>query len=302
MRPIVLATRKSQLALAQARDFASRLRQRHPELTIIELLVTTTGDQILDRRLSSVGGKGLFVKEIEEALLVGKADFAVHSMKDVPVDLADGLAIRCVPRRAAPWDVLISSRHDPLERLVPGAKVGTSSLRRQVQLAAFRQDLKFCTLRGNVDTRIRRCEEGVVDAVILAEAGLVRLGIPDRATQRITAEICLPAVGQGALGIECRTDDEQVASLLSSLHDSETAIAVAAERGVMSAVGGGCDVPLAALGEHVGANLRLRGLLAEPDLTDVRRAEVEVPWPADEAAARAVGLELGSDLTARKAC
>ncbi len=256
----VVATRKSRLALAQTRAFVATLTALHPRLEVRELAVTTSGDRILDAPLFELGGKGLFVKEIEEALREGRADFAVHSMKDVPSALLPELCIRCVPRREDPRDVVVTRHGTPLATLAPGSRVGTSSLRRRAQLLAWRPDLVMVPLRGNVDTRIARCREGAVDAVVLARAGLVRLGIVEQATEILAEELCLPAVGQGALAIECRRNDGAAAELLAPLHDAETALRVAAERGVLQALGGGCDLPIAALADRAGDRMRLRGL------------------------------------------
>ena len=249
-----------------------------------------------DRALNEIGGKGLFIKEIEEALLDQRADLAVHSMKDVPAELAPSLAIGCVPKREDPRDVVVTRDGRPLAELPSGSRVGTSSLRRGVQLSAWRPDLSIVPLRGNVDTRLRKCAEAEVDAVVLARAGLTRLGLLDRVTETLDPELCLPAVGQGALAVEQRAGDERVASLLAPLADRETALTVAAERGVMTAVEGSCQVPVAAYAIRLGDKLWLRGMLAEPDGTRLRRREVTVDFPGDEAEAHAVGLELGRGL------
>lgn len=295
-RRLVVATRKSALALAQARAWMRELGARHPGVEIEELHVTTTGDRVQDRALSEIGGKGLFIKEIEEAILDGRADLAVHSFKDVPAELAPALEIGCVPRRADPRDVVVTRDGRPLSELASGSRVGTSSLRRRVQLAAWRPDLEFVALRGNVDTRLRRCREGVVEAVVLARAGLERLGLADRVTETLEPERCLPAVGQGALAIEQRAGDAELAALLAPLADPATAIAAAAERGVMSAVEGSCQVPLAAYAIEHNGDLWLRALLAEPDGTRLRRRELRTAWPTSEADAWRAGLEVGREL------
>lgn len=296
MRRLVVATRKSALALAQARAWMRELGAHHPGVVIEELHVTTTGDRVQDRALNEIGGKGLFIKEIEEAILDGRADLAVHSLKDVPAELAPSLKIGCVPRRADPRDVVVTCDGRPLAELAPGGRVGTSSLRRRVQLAAWRPDLEFVALRGNVDTRIRRCQEGAVDAVLLARAGLERLGIAERITETLEPELCLPAVGQGALAVEQRVDDPELAALLAPLADGATALLTAAERGVMSAVEGSCQVPVAAYAVEQNGALWLRAMLAEPDGTRLRRRELSVAWPSSESEARRVGLELGREL------
>jgi hydroxymethylbilane synthase len=292
---ITVATRRSLLALTQTRAFIKRLHQCHPELEIEELQVTTTGDLIQDRPLNEVGGKGLFIKEIEVALLEKRADFAVHSMKDVPAELAPGLKIACVPEREDPRDAWISASGVSLSQLPQGAKIGSSSLRRVAQLRALRPDFEFVALRGNVDTRIRRCHEGAVDAIVLAMAGLSRLGWLSRVTEGLAVEQCLPAVGQGALAIECRTDDTAMQGLLSSVSDATATVRIAAERGVQLSVGGGCHVPLAAFAEKMGETLRLRALLAN-DSGRIWRCERSIPWPTEERPAVELGENLGQEL------
>jgi hydroxymethylbilane synthase len=284
------------LALAQCRAFVARLCQMEGTLRTRELQVVTTGDRITDRPLADIGGKGLFVKEIEEALLDGRADFAVHSIKDIPGGLPEGLVITCIPRREDPRDVLVAPRHLTLDALPTGARVGTSSLRRRVAIEARRSDLEVVPLRGNVDTRIRKVDAGECDAIVLARAGLVRLGLEDRATEVLEPEVSLPAVGQGALGIECRADDAETRALLSGLHDARTATCVAAERGVLVALGGDCKTPLAAYAERTGDMLRLRAFIATPDGRKPRSAESTVAWPATEDEAHLLGLALGRTL------
>lgn len=293
---LTVATRKSALALTQTRAFLRALGARFPELTLEELHVTTTGDRIQDRALSQIGGKGLFIKEIEEALLEGRADIAVHSMKDVPAELAPSLVIGCVPEREDPRDAVITHSGAPLAELPPASRIGTSSLRRSVQLRALRPDFVIEPLRGNVDTRLRRVSEGVFDAIVLARAGLVRMGLAERVTELLDVDRCLPAVGQGALAIECRAEDTATRELLAALQDEPTAIAVAAERGVMLAVEGSCQVPVAALARRDGSELVLRGFLADPEGTRVRRAEDRLAWPTDEATAHQAGVRLGASL------
>ena len=285
------------LALAQCRAFVARLRAAYPSLEARELQVVTSGDRIQDLPLSEVGGKGLFVKEIEEALLEGRADFAVHSMKDVPAALPQRLTLACIPAREDPSDVLVAPRHGTLDALPRGARVGTSSLRRSVAIVARRPDLQVVPLRGNVDTRLRKVDAGECDAVVLARAGLVRLGLEGRVTEVLSFEVSLPAPGQGALGIECRDDDAEVRSLLARLHDGAVATCVAAERGVLEAVGGDCKTPLGALAERVDGSLRLRAFVARPDGSGRRHGERVVPWPASEPDAREVGLALGQTLS-----
>jgi hydroxymethylbilane synthase len=297
---VTYATRRSALALAQCRALVARLESAHPHLETTELLVVTTGDRIQDRPLAEVGGKGLFVKEIEEALLDGRADFAVHSIKDMPGVVPDGLSIACVPAREDPLDALVAPAHRTLDALPAGARIGTSSLRRMVALKAARADLVVVPCRGNVDTRLRKLDAGEFDAIVLARAGLVRLGLQGRATQVLAPEVSLPAVGQGALGIECRAGDAAVHALLAPLHDTETATCVAAERGVLVALGGDCKTPMAAHAQRSGARLRLRAFVANPDGSSRRDGEREVPWPSSESEARDVGLGLGRELVATR--
>jgi hydroxymethylbilane synthase len=294
-RKVIVATRKSALALAQSRAWMAELRQRTGVETE-ELLVTTTGDRITDRPLNEIGGKALFLKEIEEALLAGQADLAVHSLKDVPGELAPGLNIGCVPRREDARDAIKTRSGCSFAELPSGAKVGTSSLRRTVQLRAVRPDLDFVPLRGNVDTRLRRCEEGVVDAVILAHAGIRRLGRASEITELLSPDVCLPAVGQGALAIEIRADDEATLNLVADLEDIDTAITTACERGVLIAVEGSCQIPVAAYAERLGDELRLRALLAEPDGSNLRREELRCPWPETLQRAQDIGASVGRAL------
>jgi len=295
LKKLTFATRKSALALAQSRAFVRALHERVPDLLIEELHIVTSGDRFTEHKLQDIGGKGLFVKELEEALLDGRADFAVHSIKDVPSELAPNLAIVCVPRREDPRDVLVT-RGAKLSDLPKGARVGTSSLRREVSLRAARPDLTIEPLRGNVDTRLRRVEEGAFDGVVLARAGLVRLGIEARATETLEIDVSLPAVGQGALGIECRSDDAATRVILANLHDEQAAITVAAERGVMVAVGGSCRMPIAAHAIRRDGALHLAAFVADADGSRLRRGERTMPWPTSEDLARALGEELGREL------
>jgi hydroxymethylbilane synthase len=284
------------LALAQCRAFVARLCAVSPSLETRELLVVTSGDRIQDRPLSDVGGKGLFVKEIEEALLAGQADFAVHSMKDVPAALPKGLVIACVPAREDPRDVLVAPRHRTFDALPTGARVGTSSLRRAVALRLVRPDLSIVPLRGNVDTRLRKVDAGECDAIVLARAGLVRLGLEARATEVLPAEVSLPAPGQGALGIECREDDAATRAALQRLHDADAARCVMAERGVLQALEGDCKTPMGAYGVRTGSSLHLRAFLARPDGSDLRTGERTVAMPPSDSDAQAIGVELGRSL------
>jgi hydroxymethylbilane synthase len=294
-RTVTVATRKSALALAQSRAWMATLRDQ-AQVDTEELLVTTTGDRIQDRPLNEVGGKGLFLKEIEEALIARQADLAVHSLKDVPAQLAPGLIIGCVPKREDARDAIKTRTGCFFRDLPGGAKVGTSSLRRIVQLRAVRPDLEYVPLRGNIDTRLKRCEEGVIDAVVLAYAGLRRIGRGDEITELLPPEVCLPAVGQGALGIEIRADDEGMLNLVAELEDMETAIATASERGVLVAVDGSCQMPVAAHAQHVGSDLWLRALLADPDGSNLRHEELRCPWPETLQRAEEAGALVGRAL------
>jgi hydroxymethylbilane synthase len=294
--PLVYATRRSALALAQCRAFVARLRDADPSVEFQELQVVTSGDRIQDRPLADIGGKGLFVKEIEEALLDGRAHLAVHSIKDVPGLLPSGLVIACVPKREDARDVLVAPRHGTLAQLPRGARVGTSSLRRSSSLKAHRPDLEVVSLRGNVDTRLRKVDAGECDAIVLALAGLVRLGLAGRATEVLSPEVSLPAPGQGALGIECRENDAETRALLAKVYDAEAALCVAAERGVLIALGGDCRTPLGAYAERVGSSMRIRAFVANPDGSNAKRIDETPAWPADEASAHEAGLVAGRRL------
>jgi hydroxymethylbilane synthase len=294
---LTYATRRSALALAQSRAFVGRLRDLDGSITTQELEVITSGDRVQDRPLAAIGGKGLFVKEIEDALLERRADFAVHSMKDMPAGMPDGLVIACVPRREDPRDVLVAPRHGILEALPTGARVGTSSLRRAQSLRARRPDLVIVPIRGNVDTRLRKVDQGEFDAIVLARAGLVRLGLEGRSTEVLSLGASLPAPGQGALAIECREDASPTRTLLARLHHAETATCVAAERGVLLALGGDCTTPLGAYAERSGDLLRLRAFVVLPTGAALRQAERMFPWPVDEADAGRIGRSLGDYLS-----
>ena len=298
---LVLATRRSQLALAQSRAFARALEAAVPGLTVDELQVVTSGDKIQDRSLQEVGGKGLFVKELEEALIDKRADFAVHSIKDVPAEVAPGCALVCIPKREDPRDVIVTKTGGGLASLTPGARLGTSSLRRAVAIREARPDLLIEPVRGNVDTRLRKVSEGPYDATVLALAGLKRLGLEQHASEILSPELSLPAIGQGALGIECREDDGATIDALRTMEDAETMIAVVAERAVMAAVEGSCKIPVAAYAIRKGGDLWIRGLLADDDGSNVRRGERTIPWPTCAEEAEKVGLDLGRELKGRKA-
>ncbi|MGK3965751.1 hydroxymethylbilane synthase [Sorangium sp. So ce118] len=296
---LTLATRRSALALAQSRAFARSLEAAVPDLSLRELEVVTSGDRTQDRSLQDIGGKGLFIKELEEALLDRRADFAVHSIKDVPSEIAPALCLACIPAREDPRDALVTRSGAPLADLPSGARVGTSSLRRAVALREVRPDLVIEPVRGNVDTRLRKVSDGAFDAIVLALAGLKRLGLADRATEVLSPEVSLPAIGQGALGIECRTDDGSVHDVLSALVDAETTTCVTAERAVMAAVEGNCRTPVAAYAVRDGGALWLRALLAEPDGSRLRKAERRVAWPGDAREAARLGADLGAELKSR---
>jgi hydroxymethylbilane synthase len=292
MAPLVIATRGSKLALAQARWVAGRLAALRPGLEVELKVIKTKGDKITDVPLAAVGGKGLFVKEIEEALLAGRAQLAVHSMKDVPAELPPGLVIAGVSPRQDVRDVLVSRRWGSLEELPPGARVGTSSLRRRAQLLARRPDLEVVPLRGNVETRLRKLDEQGLDAVILAAAGLARLGLEQVATQYLPVETLLPAVGQGALGLECREDDAATRELVAALADPAAAAAVEAERAFLGRLEGGCQVPIAAHAVLEGDRLWLRGLVADLEGRRLVRAQGRAPRAEAAALGRQVAEEV----------
>jgi len=295
-RVIRLGSRGSQLALWQAEHIRSEIG-KHTGRPVEITKIKTTGDMILDVPLSRVGGKGLFVKEIEEALLSGRIDLAVHSMKDVPTDLPDRLVIAAITRREDPRDAFLSVKYRRLEDLPEGARVGTSSLRRQTQLLGLRPDLRIESLRGNLDTRIRKMEEGLFDAVILAAAGIRRLGWEAKITQVLPPEMSLPAIGQGALGIEIRRDDSQTLEAVSFLNDRETGYAVRAERGFLKRLEGGCQVPIASFGRTEGEEIFLEGLVGRPDGSQILRGSAK----GSVADPESLGVALAEDLLRRGA-
>ncbi|BCV68173.1 hydroxymethylbilane synthase [Shewanella carassii] len=266
---IRIATRKSPLAMWQAEFVKAELERIHPGLTVELLPMSTKGDIILDTPLAKVGGKGLFVKELEVAMLEDQADIAVHSMKDVPVDFPEGLGLEVICEREDPRDAFVSNKYKCIDELPQGAVVGTSSLRRQCQLRARRPDLIIKDLRGNVGTRLGKLDAGEYDAIILAAAGLIRLKLSERIASFISAEESLPANGQGAVGIECRTDDERVKALLAPLEHKETRYRVLAERAMNTRLEGGCQVPIGAYAEIQDQQLTLRGLVGNPDGSEV---------------------------------
>ncbi len=289
---IRIATRKSPLAMWQAEYVRDRLMAIHPGLEVELLGMTTQGDKILDSPLAKIGGKGLFVKELEQQMLEGGADIAVHSMKDVPVAFPEGLHLAVICEREDPRDAFVSNNFSSLDELPQGARVGTSSMRRQCQLRALRPDLQILDLRGNVNTRLRKLDEGDYDAIILAAAGLIRLGFEARITQTMSTELSLPAIGQGAVGIECRSEDERVNRLIAPLNDSATRIRVLAERAMNNRLEGGCQVPIAGHATLAGGELHLRGLVGSTDGKTMVRGERRGP----QESAEAMGVELAEEL------
>lgn len=298
-RPLRIGTRGSPMALRQTAIVRDRLIAAHPELgeegAVEVVTIRTTGDRVQDRLLAEIGGKGLFAKEIEEALLAGTIDLAVHSLKDLETWLPDGLIIACVLPRDDPRDAFVSASGTGLASLPRGAKVGTASLRRQAQLLRYRPDLSIVPLRGNVNTRLRKLEAGEVDALVLALCGLVRLDLSGRATEILTGELMLPAVGQGALAVECRTANEMVRQLIEPLHDPISAACVGAERAMLAALDGSCRTPIAGLAEIDGDHLAIEGLL----LNDYGSREIRGRFEGEINDAAQVGAELGKDLRSR---
>ncbi|MGE0370276.1 MAG: hydroxymethylbilane synthase [Gammaproteobacteria bacterium] len=294
---IRIATRKSPLALWQAGYVRSLLEEAHPGLQVDLVMMSTQGDKILDSPLAKIGGKGLFVKELEQSMLEGRTDIAVHSMKDVPVELPPGLHLPVVLAREEPRDAFVSQRHDRLDRLPQRARVGTSSLRRQAQLHALRPDLDILSLRGNVGTRLRKLAEGDYDAIVLASAGLIRLGMAERITQQLETEVCLPAIGQGVIGIECRMDDAAVNELVRPLNDRRTQICIEAERALNARLQGGCQVPIAGHATLQDDTVTLHGLVGYPDGSRIIRGRAV----GGTAEAAAVGINLAEELLGRGA-
>ena len=291
-REIRIATRKSALALWQAEYVKARLEQAHPGLKVSLVPMVSRGDKLLDSPLSKIGGKGLFVKELETALLEDQADIAVHSMKDVPMDFPQGLGLFCICEREDPRDAFVSNQFSSLADLPRGSVVGTSSLRRQSQLLARRPDLQIRFLRGNVNTRLAKLDAGEYDAIILAAAGLIRLGFEDRIRSSLSVEHSLPAGGQGAVGIECRTADAEVHQLLLPLNHPETALRVAAERAMNKHLNGGCQVPIACYAVLEGDHIWLRGLVGDPTGKVLLTAEDRAP----QADAQALGIRVAEAL------
>ena len=296
-REIRIATRKSALALWQAEYVKARLEHAHPGLLVTLVPMVSRGDKLLDSPLSKIGGKGLFVKELETALLENEADIAVHSMKDVPMDFPEGLGLFCICEREDPRDAFVSNTFASLDDLPQGSVVGTSSLRRQAQLLTRRPDLEIRFLRGNVNTRLAKLDAGEYDAIILAAAGLIRLGFEDRITSPISIEHSLPAGGQGAVGIECRSSDPEIHALLAPLHHADTAVRVTAERSLNKHLNGGCQVPIACYAVLEGEQVWLRGLVGDPGGGLLLSAEARGP----QSAATELGVQVAEDLLAQGA-
>jgi len=296
-REIRIATRKSALALWQAEYVKARLEEAYPGLLVTLVPMVSRGDKLLDSPLSKIGGKGLFVKELETALLENEADIAVHSMKDVPMDFPEGLGLFCICEREDPRDAFVSNTFASLEELPPGSIVGTSSLRRQAQLLTRRPDLEIRFLRGNVNTRLAKLDAGEYDAIILAAAGLIRLGFEDRITSAISVDDSLPAGGQGAVGIECRSVDSEIHALLAPLHHQDTATRVTAERALNKHLNGGCQVPIACYAVLEGEQIWLRGLVGDPSGGLLLTAEGRAP----RSDAENLGVRVAEDLLSQGA-
>lgn len=294
---IRIATRKSPLALWQAEYVAERLREAHPGLITELVKMTTRGDKFLDAPLAEVGGKGLFVKELEQGMLEGRADIAVHSMKDVPVEFPPGLHLSAILPREDPRDALVCKDFAGFRELPPDVRIGTSSLRRQCQLKARLPACRVFNLRGNVGTRLAKLEAGEFDAIVLAVAGLKRLGYEERITERLAVTVSLPAIGQGAIGIECRSDDRKINEWVAALHDADTGLCVWSERALNERLQGGCQVPIAGFAELEAEKIKLRGLVGSPDGGAVIRGEIKGP----KTAGKALGRALAEDLLARGA-
>ena len=294
---IRIATRNSPLALWQANYIAEQLRRIHPGLKTELVKMTTRGDKILDAPLAKIGGKGLFVKELEQGLLEGRADIAVHSMKDVPVDFPEGLELKVILAREDPCDALVSNHYRCLDDLPSDARIGTSSLRRQSQITQAIPGCQILPLRGNVNTRLAKLDTGQFDAIILAAAGLKRLAMADRIRQIIPTSISLPAVGQGALGIECRVGDDRIADVINVLHDNETQQCVIAERAMNERLEGGCQVPIAGFARFQDSGLFMQGLVGTPNGQQIIRAQRQ--GLVDQA--KVIGYEIAEELLAKGA-
>ena len=289
---IRIATRKSPLALWQAEEVSRQLKLHHPDIKIELVKMTTKGDKILDAPLAKVGGKGLFVKELEQGILDGDADIAVHSMKDVPVEFPAGLYLPIIMQREDPSDAFVSNTYASLEDLPADARIGTSSLRRQLQIKNTMPNSRMLDLRGNVNSRLQKLDNGDYDAIILASAGLIRLGFEDRIKSKIPPEQSLPAIGQGAVGIECRENDDRILSLLQPLNHADTHTRLTAERAMNNRLNGGCQVPIAGFALLEGDEIYLRGLVGRPDGSEVVRDELR--GPASQA--ESLGIQLAERL------
>lgn len=287
-----IATRKSALALWQAEHVAGELQRLHPGLEVSLVGMSTRGDQVTDRPLAGIGGKALFVKELERGIDDGEADIAVHSMKDVPGELPAGMHVPVIMAREEPWDAFVANGYTGLDALPAGAHVGTASLRRECQIRARRPDLTVSNLRGNVQTRLRKLDDGVFDAIVLAASGLRRLGLGARIAATMSPLESLPAVGQGALGIECRTDADRVNELIEGLRDPGSDERVRCERAVNQRLGGSCDVPIGAYAQYEGDDLWLRAMVGRPDGSRVLRAEGQAP----RGEGRSLGWRIAGDL------
>jgi hydroxymethylbilane synthase len=292
-----IATRKSPLALWQAEHVQARLQALHPGLQVELVSMSTRGDRVLDSPLAKIGGKGLFVKELEQGMLEGRADIAVHSMKDVPAEFPQGLGLGAILEREDPQDAFVSGRFSTIGELPAGARVGTSSLRRQCQLRAVRPDLEILDLRGNVNTRLAKLDSGDYDAIILACAGLRRLGLAERITRALPPEEMLPAIAQGVIGIECRDNDTAVRALIDPLNHDETRRRTLAERAMNARLAGGCQAPVAGYSELENGDIELRGLVGRPDGSEIIRGELRGPVGDAED----IGRHLADDLLARGA-
>jgi len=287
-----IGTRGSALAIAQTELVRDKLVAAHPGLEVELVRITTAGDKDVDRPLHQIGGKGVFTKELDDALLANLIDCAVHSLKDVPTDLPEGLVLGAIGHRATPFDVLVANDEMILDELPDGAKIGTSSLRRKAQLLLYRDDLEVVDMRGNVETRLRKLESGQVDALVLAAAGLERLGLQDRVSEILTQDVMIPAAGQGILAIAMRIDDNKTQRLVDAFEDPNARAAGACERGFLAALGGGCQAPAGALAEVIGSSIVITGIIVSPDGIDVYKGDHE----GKKSAAAAIGKRLAIDL------
>ena len=305
MKTLRIATRQSPLAMWQAEHIQSRLNTLYPDLEVILVPMVSKGDKILDVTLSKVGGKGLFTKELESSMLANESDIAVHSMKDVPMSFPEGLGLYVICQREEPTDAFVSNRYNHFDDLPQGAIVGTSSLRRQCQILAYRPDLKINFLRGNVGTRLSKLDNGDYDAIILASAGLIRLELGDRIKHALDVQMSLPAAGQGAVGIECRTDDVEIHQLLSVLNDPDTALRVSAERAMITELEGGCQVPIAGFATINGQTLSIKGRVGKEDGSQMIEVSEQLllsnDYEKDLIAVKSLGKQIAIELKAKGA-